>query len=155
MYGGIKDRDGLWRIARNNLIVFPDRMPFEDTTHTYMAIAFQTNEFQWDQFYNNTVITSSGFIYACSSKMGSEYPLAKTSNLRNNTFLYPTFSESRNVGGSTNLPFQGCDEPSQNSTIQAGFAKWQADGFDKGSVQVARLVSAAGLVAIIEQWLPL
>ena len=36
-YGGIKDRDGLWRLARDNLIVFPERMPlFVDTTNTHM-----------------------------------------------------------------------------------------------------------------------
>lgn len=64
MYGGIKDRDGLWRVARGNLIVLPDRMPlFVDTTKTYMAVAFQTNEFAWDFFVNNTVVSTSGFIY--------------------------------------------------------------------------------------------
>ena len=35
MYGAIKARDGLWRVARNNLLVFPELMPdFEDTTDT-------------------------------------------------------------------------------------------------------------------------
>ena len=27
------------------------------------AVAFQTNEFGWDFFHNNTVLSTSGFIY--------------------------------------------------------------------------------------------
>lgn len=39
LYGAIKDRDGLWRKAHGNLLVFPELMPFEDTTNTKMAMA--------------------------------------------------------------------------------------------------------------------
>ena len=39
LYGAIKDRDGLWRLAHGNLLVFPELMPFEDTTDTKMAMA--------------------------------------------------------------------------------------------------------------------
>jgi hypothetical protein len=48
MTGGIKARDGLERRASSNLLVFPGLMPFEDTTHTQMAMAFQVNGGKYD-----------------------------------------------------------------------------------------------------------
>ena len=42
-YGAIKARDGLMRVARDNLLVFPELMPFTDTTNTNMAMAFQAS----------------------------------------------------------------------------------------------------------------
>eukprot|EP01050_Picozoa_sp_SAG11_P002575 SAG11_NODE_132_length_15459_cov_61.061979_5_plen_262_part_00 len=167
MYGGIKDRDGLWRVVRDNLIVFPERMPhFVDTTQTFMAMAFQTNEFGFDFFQNNTVISTSGFIYACSAKGNSAFPPTNASNLRGNTFIYPTLHGGATAAAVT-LPFQGSGcMMNDGGSIAAGarpaelagaatFAAWQAAGFDAGSIQEASLATAEQLVAMVGRWLPL
>ena len=61
-------------------------MPFEDTTNTKMAMAFQVNGLAFDQFYNNTVLTTRAEIYDCGSAKG--FPVANVSNIRDNTILY-------------------------------------------------------------------
>lgn len=136
VYGAIKDRDGRWRTATGNLLVYPDKMPFPDTTHTDFAMAFQVSGFSADEFSNNTVITSLGAIYSCTQAFGPK----STAITGNNTFLTPN---------QTALPFAagGC------AATPDGLKGWQALGYDHGSTQSAAPLTAAETIAMARRWL--
>lgn len=115
LYGAIKDRDGLSRNHTGNLILWPDKMPFADTTNTDTAMAFQVNGYEWDLFVNNTVVTASGSVYQCTGSFSNE----STATTANNTFLVPSAKT---------------DSFTQNCVPHVtGFAAWQAAGYDAGS----------------------
>jgi hypothetical protein len=221
------DSDGLWRLAHSNLLAFPELMPFEDTTNTKMAMAYQVtsssqhphlvliliiftsssphahsphpirivlasssphphltltsslilsqvNGLAFDQFYNNTVLTTRAEVYDCGASKG--YPMANVSNMRDNRILYlgnftagaagsagSTGSATGSSGstGSTgshsadhaagSVPFvqDGCAHDFSGS-----FADWQALGFDAGSTLTASALSVPELLAMITRWLP-
>eukprot|EP01052_Picozoa_sp_SAG31_P004799 SAG31_NODE_203_length_20490_cov_7.713256_12_plen_210_part_00 len=146
VYGAIKARDGLWRVARSNIIVFPELMPFTDTTNTKMAMAFQVNEFAWDFFLNNTVLTTLGQIYDCGG--GHGFPTTSASNLNGNTFLYRQDASKRPESESElNFFASGCSNSS-------GFKDWQDQGFDLTSSQHVVVASDTNLVQLVRSWLP-
>eukprot|EP01065_Artemidia_motanka_P001873 TRINITY_DN10870_c0_g4_i7.p1 TRINITY_DN10870_c0_g4~~TRINITY_DN10870_c0_g4_i7.p1 ORF type:complete len:835 (+),score=316.39 TRINITY_DN10870_c0_g4_i7:49-2553(+) len=138
VYGAIKDRDGLSRVAAGNLFLYPDKMPFEDTTNTHDAMAFQVNEYQWDSFVNNTVVSDLGAVYECTSPFSA----AGNPTTGNNTFVTPN---------NTALPFSAGNCVKGVKT----FEQWQALGHDAGSKQASTVLSADGAVAMARRWLPL
>eukprot|EP00051_Salpingoeca_urceolata_P029755 m.490929 g.490929 ORF g.490929 m.490929 type:complete len:941 (+) comp28859_c0_seq1:2-2824(+) len=137
LYGAIKDRDGLDRMAANNLLLFPDKMPFPDTTNTKMAMNFQVNGLGHDAFVNNTVITMTGYIYQCTAasiKDNSTRPITA-----NNTFITPNM---------TSLPFQESSCETANS-----FSDWQAAGNDAGSKQSSQGLTFEQIIDMARAWL--
>lgn len=140
IYGAVKDRDGLQRDVVRNLFLYPDKMPFTDTTKTKAAMAFQVSSFQFDSFVNNTVVSDLGEIYeGCGKFTKDPYPKG-TPTMTGNTFITP---------GNPKKPFSagGCSEGDN-------FEDWQAAGYDKGSKQSSQAVSGDDAVAMARRWLP-
>ena len=154
LYGAIKDRDGLWRLAHGNLLAFPELMPFEDTTNTKMAMAYQVNGLGFDQFFNNTVLTTRGEVYDCGGGRHGGYPIANASNMHDNTILFVTnfTSRSRSYAASQAAPPFVQDGCAPGSNLS--FAEWQQLGFDKGSTLSFSDAGTAELLAMIRRWLP-
>jgi len=125
-----------------------------------MAMAYQVNGLAFDQFYNNTVLTTRAELYTCGASKG--YPMANVSNMRDNTILYlgnfttgatagPTGSQSADEAAAAgDVPFvqDGCAHDFSGS-----FADWQALGFDAGSTLTASALSVPELLAMIRRWL--
>lgn len=114
-----------------------DKMPLKDTTNTHMAMAFQVSDYEWDIFANNTVVSASGVIYACTAPFGPN----TSASTGNNTFITPN---------NTALPFSsGCVKGLQT------FRDWQSLGYDKGSVQESTALTSQDLVDMARRWLDL
>jgi len=130
VYGAVKDRDGLSRNVSGNLILYPDKMPFADTTKTTIAMAFQVNGFEFDAFTNNTVVSENGQIYQCGHFAGK----------------YPVTADNVFMGSNGTFSAASCGTTED-------FDAWQALGNDKGSVMSDASTSPADLVAMARRWL--
>mmetsp|Transcript_41685 Transcript_41685/g.98038 ORF Transcript_41685/g.98038 Transcript_41685/m.98038 type:complete len:129 (-) Transcript_41685:292-678(-) len=120
----------------NNLILYPDAMPFEDTTNTPEAMAFQVNGFGGDSFVNNTVVSVNGQIYGDCFGVFSGRDTPTTGD---NTFYIQngTFSSG------------GCGSKSKTAET---FAQWTKQGQDKASV-VKGALSSSDTLHLVTQWL--
>lgn len=153
LYGAIKDRDGLWRKAHGNLLVFPDLMPFEDTTDTKMAMAYQVNGLAYDFFYNNTVVTTRGEIYDCGGVEG--FPLDNVSNMHDNQILYfhmENVTTAADSIGTIEEPLPFIQDGCANVT---SFSDWQALGFDHRSTMSTFDGGTDEILQMVARWLPL
>ena len=129
------------------------------------------NGLAFDQFYNNTVLTTRAEVYDCGSLKG--FPVANASNMRDNRILYvgTNFSNGQQraegsaaagtgavVDGAVveqgELPFiqDGC---AKNLSGAGGFSEWQALGFDKGSSLTAFGGDTGEMLKMITTSLPL
>ena len=145
LYGASKDRDGLQRMVRDNLFLYPNQMPLEDTTNTKQAMAFQVNGYAWDFFVNNTLVMegSDGLatVYSCTG--GGNDPLPE--NLKGNTFLV---LGGANASKDVHFSAGACGSKAE------GWVAWQAAGFDKGTTLSYVEKTSEELIAMAKAWLP-
>jgi len=120
VYGGIKFRDGLDKVADGNLIVYPSG------SQAY-GCAFQVNGFNTDAFTRNTVVSETGQFYGyCAGYPGNA---GDRFLLRQNQYFTPNMAT---------LPFNngGCG-PAVTSLKQ-----YQAAGYDLGSTQLDQITTS-------------